>query len=171
MSGLFSFKKSTDPFQFKPKETMKTDRKINIKINGKQKPKYCYISGKISGMVEEAERLFQAAEAEVVALGYTPVNPIKLNHDHDLSWSSYMRVDIKALCGCDAIYLLGNWGESPGARIEADLAHHLEMDVHHQHRFLGENKSARFQAFREFYDKHGRSILTEAQDTKEAARR
>jgi len=57
-----------------------------------------------------------------------------IDHDHDKTWQDYMRTDIKALCDCDAIYMLSNWRDSNGATIELQIANHLELDVVHQHR-------------------------------------
>lgn len=62
------------------------------------------------------------------------MNPLTLPHSHDKSWHSYMREDIKALCDCDAIYMLANWRDSRGARIEFEIADHLELVVMHQHK-------------------------------------
>lgn len=88
-----------------------------------------YISGKITGIEKEAEALFQKAEDELIAKGYEVVNPMKLVHDHDKSWESYMRVCIKALCDCEAIYVMKNHFNSKGALIEVDLALKLKLDV------------------------------------------
>jgi len=94
--------------------------------------KLIYISGKISGIEEQAALLFADAMLEVEKLGCIGVNPMELNHKHDQSWSSYMRVDLKALMDCDGIYLLSNWEESPGAKIEHDLAVKLGMEIIYQ---------------------------------------
>ena len=128
-----SYTRWAEPRKRKP---MSEKRQIKIHINASQKQptKRAYISGKITGMEKDAYELFEAAEREVIALGYLPVNPFKLNHDHDKSWRAFMRRDIKALCDCEAIYMLDNWRQSPGANIELDIANHLEMDVIHQHR-------------------------------------
>jgi hypothetical protein len=67
-----------------------------------------YISGKITGIEQEALALFAKAEAFLKEQGHTPVNPMALPHLHDKEWHSYMREDIKALCACDAIYMLHN---------------------------------------------------------------
>jgi hypothetical protein len=90
--------------------------------------KKVYISGKITGIETEAETLFQKAEDQLVKLGFEPVNPMKLNHQHDLSWHSYMKEDIKALCDCDAICMLKNWKDSKGAIIEHMLAIQLGIE-------------------------------------------
>ncbi len=94
--------------------------------------KKIYISGKITGIEAEAERLFSAAEIKLREMNYDPINPFTLNHDHDKSWNSYMREDIKQLCDCDAIYLLSNWKESKGALIEYEIAVYLGLYVHYE---------------------------------------
>ena len=93
--------------------------------------KKIYISGKITGMETLAEKLFSTAEQELKERGFDPVNPFKLNHEHDKSWNSYMKEDIKALCDCDVIFMLTNWRESPGATIELKIANYLGMEVMH----------------------------------------
>lgn len=91
-----------------------------------------YISGKISGIEKSAPKLFEQAEKRLQALGYDTVNPMTLNHQHDKSWNSYMREDIKALCDCDAIYMLSNWADSKGATIERAIARHLGLHVQYE---------------------------------------
>ena len=88
-----------------------------------------YISGKITGIEKEAIAIFEKAEKELLVAGYEVVNPMKLNHDHDKSWASYMKVCIKALCDCDAIYLLHNWQDSDGANIEFGIALKLRLKI------------------------------------------
>lgn len=56
-----------------------------------------YISGKISGIEQEAKTLFDCAEIALKLKGYEPINPMIIKHDHDLSWESYMKADLKAL--------------------------------------------------------------------------
>ena len=91
-----------------------------------------YISGKISGIESEAAKLFEQAEKELKESGLNPVNPMTLNHDHDKSWHSYMKEDVKALCDCDQIYMLSNWKDSKGAIIEHTIAMYLGIDVVYQ---------------------------------------
>jgi hypothetical protein len=95
--------------------------------------KKAYISGKITGMEERAKELFEQAEKELLEMGYEPVNPMKLNHQHDLSWEAYMKEDIKALCGCDCVYLLRNYADSKGALLELAIATELKMSIIYQH--------------------------------------
>lgn len=94
--------------------------------------KKAYISGKITGMEERARELFEQAEKEVIELGFEPINPMKLNHNHDASWEAYMKEDIKALCDCDAIYLLKNYSHSRGAILELAIANELKLKVIYQ---------------------------------------
>ncbi len=88
-----------------------------------------YISGKITGIENEAPALFAAAEKELNERGYNVVNPLTLNHAHDKSWHSYMKEDIKALCDCDMIHMLANWTDSKGAIIEHTIAMYLGLKV------------------------------------------
>jgi hypothetical protein len=91
----------------------------------------CYISGPITGLPAEEYLLnFYRAGRYVESLGFEAVNPCELNHaDHDQTWESFMRVDIKALMDCDAICLLPQWYKSLGARTEYHIAQVLGMDV------------------------------------------
>lgn len=94
-----------------------------------------YISGKISGIEQEAKTLFDCAEIALKLKGYEPINPMIIKHDHDLSWESYMKADLKALLDCHAIYMLKNYEDSRGAKIEFKLATDLGMKVIFQSRF------------------------------------
>lgn len=91
-----------------------------------------YISGKISGIENEALQLFEEAEEYLCANGYEPVNPMKLLHDHDKTWESYMREDLKAMLDCEGVFMLKNWESSTGAKIEHGLAHALNLKVFYQ---------------------------------------
>ena len=94
-----------------------------------------YISGKITGIEQEARALFAAAEAQLLALGHEPINPMGLPHLHDKEWHSFMREDIKALCDCDGILLLHNWQDSQGARLEYTVAAGLGLDIYLEQSF------------------------------------
>lgn len=89
-----------------------------------------YISGPITGLDEaEAFENFEKAEKYFISKSYEVINPMKLEHNHDLSWESYMRVDLKAMLDCDGIALLDNWEQSKGAQVEHRLAQDLKMDI------------------------------------------
>lgn len=93
-----------------------------------------YISGKITGLdLAEAERLFSEAEEKLRAVGHTVVNPMKVLPYHpDHEWRDYMRADIKALVDCDAIYMLSNWTDSKGAKVEFFIAEKLDLTILYQ---------------------------------------
>jgi hypothetical protein len=98
------------------------------------KIKKVYISGKISGLeFADAYSNFEFAEEYINLLtNHVAVNPMKIEHVHDLSWESYMVEDIRALFSCDAIYLLSNWEESKGARIEKAIAKEMDIEIIYQ---------------------------------------
>ena len=90
-----------------------------------------YISGKITGLqLDEAFKIFEKAELIISANGYIPVNPMKVNsHTEGKTWEDYMIEDIRVLFGCDAVYMLNNWEQSTGARIEYQIAKELGMKI------------------------------------------
>jgi hypothetical protein len=88
-----------------------------------------YISGKITGIEKYAFEIFESVEKELIKKGYEVTNPMKLPHNHDKSYESYMKEDLKALLECDEIYLLNNWHESNGAIIEFKIASTCGINV------------------------------------------
>ena len=92
-----------------------------------------YISGKITGIEEEAKNLFKNAEEILTSQGFIVFNPMELvPYNPSYEWSDYMKDDIKILTECDAIYMLDNWTESKGAKIERQLAIDLGLNVIYQ---------------------------------------
>lgn len=88
-----------------------------------------YLSGKISGLpICEAIKNFESAENQLKGFANI-VNPMRLRHDHDKSWQSYMKKDIRALIDCDAIAMLPNYESSKGALIELNLAKSLGFEI------------------------------------------
>jgi hypothetical protein len=96
-----------------------------------------YISGKITGIEAEALVRFGLAELVMREAGFDPINPMALPHLHDKEWHSFMREDIKALCDCDAIYMLNNWKDSAGARLEHTVAECLGLQVFYEDEPVG----------------------------------
>ena len=99
-----------------------------------------YISGKISGLpLEEAQNLFQEAEdhlnESLKAHNPEVINPMKIEHNHGQSWEEYMREDIYALLHCDAIFMMKNWEDSRGARLEYAIAKELNLVISFQETF------------------------------------
>lgn len=94
--------------------------------------KKVYISGQITGLDPDiAQMWFDKAELLLVQLGHKVVNPMNLPHDHAGTWADYMKDDIEALRGCDAIMILPNWTESRGAKIEFQIAKFYGMEIYY----------------------------------------
>ncbi len=83
-----------------------------------------YISGKISGLdPEEVDKKFKRVQTGLENGGFEAVNPVSVfPQGIPLSWEEYMVSDIEMLFNCDAVYMLSDWEESRGARIEHFIA-------------------------------------------------
>lgn len=98
-------------------------------MQNKQK---CYISGKITGIEKEAFDKFEEVEIRLSLMGYEVVNPMKLPHDHDKDWHSFMSECIMAMTDCNVIYMLKGWHDSKGSIIEHEIAVSIGLDVKYQ---------------------------------------
>ncbi len=96
--------------------------------------KKIYISGKITGLdIAIAAMLFGAAHEELEKKNYHPVNPMKeVPYNKDWTWHQYMLADIALIFDCTHMYMLSNWKESKGARMEHAIAKELEMEIIYQ---------------------------------------
>ena len=90
-----------------------------------------YISGPITGMIEDNRPAFAAMAAQLRADGHTVINPHELFREvfRPLTWEDYMRADLTALLTCTHLVLLPGWEQSRGARLEKYVAEHLGMSV------------------------------------------
>lgn len=89
--------------------------------------KTIYIAGKITGLpMDEVKQKFQVAEDHFTSKGYQVINPLKLEHNHDKSWASYMMACLQALIPCDEVAALHDHYASPGAIIEIAFANRME---------------------------------------------
>lgn len=88
-----------------------------------------YLSGPMTGLPDNNFPAFHAIAQALRDAGEDVVNPAEINPDASLSWEECMRADIKALCDCDAIYLLPGWEKSRGAHLELHVAHRLGLKV------------------------------------------
>lgn len=96
-----------------------------------------YISGKISGVPSLNWRKFKDAEIILKNMRqYKVLNPHNFEQQHDKKWSSYMRVCITQLMGCDELAALDDWQNSRGAIIEVMLAKVLGIKVYDCHDLL-----------------------------------
>lgn len=105
-----------------------------------------YISGPITGRpLEDCHIAFQTAAHELKRKGYEIVNPLDVQGSGDCKrpekcaeevskheWLCWMRADIVEMMDCDAVYALGGWQGSKGARVEVGLADSLGIRVYYE---------------------------------------
>ena len=99
--------------------------------------KKIYLSGKISGDPDFKEK-FASKEKELTEQGHLVFNPAL--HPDMFTWEQFMELDLKALGNCDAIYLLEDWKDSRGAKIEYDEAVKLGKEIIFENK-LEQNKT------------------------------
>ena len=88
-----------------------------------------YISGKITGLQKRDYRgKFKAAANRLRMQGYEVVDPSRMDV-YDLTYAQYMAIDTTLLSFCDAIYMLDNWWNSNGARLEKEYAESLGLVI------------------------------------------
>lgn len=93
----------------------------------------CYIAGKISNLPKEVYTAnFNEAKKQVRSMGFVPVSPVDLPHNHPDKWDEYMKEDIAALLQCNHIYALADFRQSKGANLEVNLAMALGIPIIHQ---------------------------------------
>lgn len=83
----------------------------------------------MTGMPQWNFPAFFKAEKELAASGWDVCNLAKLDCDQN-DWLACMRVDIKQLVDCDAVYMLDGWRASRGGRCEYNLAHDLGLQIY-----------------------------------------
>lgn len=92
--------------------------------------KKIYISGAITNN-PCYKNDFALAARIIEASGCEAVNPADVELEGG-SWLDYMRHDIKLLADCDGVYMLQNWQESKGAKIEHQLARELGLNIYYE---------------------------------------
>jgi hypothetical protein len=97
-----------------------------------------YISGKMTGIENFNYYKFFEKEKELSKLGFDVVNPayesLKLCHESkrwlkDVAKEEFMRNDLSILSGCDIIYMMTGWEDSPGAEEERERATELGLKI------------------------------------------
>jgi hypothetical protein len=92
--------------------------------------KKIYIAGKVTGEPPHKTALkFALAKRQIEKLGHEAVNPIEVVGDWECPWDLAMRKCIVAMMACDMIFMLDDYKNSPGAKIELSLAEALGIHV------------------------------------------
>lgn len=86
-------------------------------------PRVIYISGKISGTTDYMDR-FALAEKQLQSEGYTVVNPaaVMSSLPQSMPYELFMDLSYAMINYCDVIYMLPDWLESRGAKLERKYA-------------------------------------------------
>lgn len=87
-----------------------------------------YIAGKVTGD-ENYQEKFERAEAALVSIGHEPINPACLRLPKSCGWKDYMALTLSMLELADAVCLLPDWRESPGACIEIGYAAAKDLSI------------------------------------------
>lgn len=87
------------------------------------KTKRVYISGKVTGTSDYVEK-FAFYEKKLRDLGYEVINPVAFNAllPQDLDYDDFMTVCYTLLSLCDYIFLIDDWVDSNGAKLELKYA-------------------------------------------------
>jgi len=96
-----------------------------------------YISGPMTGIEQLNRPAFEEAEIIIESEGDIPINPFKLTDnirfpfgaDDRQIYFEFMKIDIRGLMDCDAIYLLPGWNHSKGACMELVTAHFFGLKI------------------------------------------
>ncbi|MBK6819870.1 MAG: DUF4406 domain-containing protein [Bacteroidetes bacterium] len=91
-----------------------------------------YIAGKVTGLkLAELTFKFGGAEKKLMDEGWEVINPLNIVLDKEISWQGAMKLCLKELINCEAIYMLHDWQESKGAIIEYNLAKVLNIQIYY----------------------------------------
>jgi hypothetical protein len=93
--------------------------------------KRTYIAGPMTGIADFNRAAFNYAAEKLKGMGYQVENPAKNNEylPTPPNWRAYMTLALNQLLKCERVVLLPGWENSRGAKIEAQLARDLGMEV------------------------------------------
>ena len=89
-----------------------------------------YIAGKISVLQrDEAVGKFEEAKKNLLEKGHSVFVPTVLPVYEDVTHEDYMRICYAMIDVCDAVYMLKDWRESKGARMELQYASDWRKEI------------------------------------------
>jgi hypothetical protein len=116
-------------------DLLETDKKFKkdygefIDLYSRNSDKKVYISGKVTGIKRDiAESKFNNASKFCIQLGLDPVSPLDIVPS-TADWKMAMKICITELLKCDAIYLMSDYEDSPGAMMEYQIAKTLGLQI------------------------------------------
>ena len=92
-------------------------------------PMRVYLAGPMTGLPDFNYPAFNAAAAELRAMGFDVANPAENPTPAEPTWPNYLRVALTQMLTCKGVVVLPNWYSSKGARLEVGVARTLEMPV------------------------------------------
>lgn len=82
-----------------------------------------YIAGKISGLNrKDVIKKFEAAQKSLSKKGHQVFIPCVLPAYEEVSHEDYLHICYAIIDVCDAVYMLSDWQQSEGARLEYEYA-------------------------------------------------
>lgn len=90
----------------------------------------CYISGPVTGRdIELVRARFARVADSLERRGYMAVNPLDNGLPEHAPWEQHMAEDITTLMRCRSIYMLSDWQQSHGARLEHAIAKRCNLQI------------------------------------------
>lgn len=113
-----------------------------------------YTAGKISGLNrEDVIKKFEAAQKCLVANGHQVFIPSVLPAYDEVSHEDYLHICYAMIDICDAVYMLSDWQQSKGARME------LQYAADHRKEILYEDPGTKEADFPIIYSHPTREII------------
>lgn len=92
-------------------------------------PLRIYLAGPMTGYREFNYPAFNAAAAQLRAMGFDVANPAENPAPSLPTWENYMRAALTQMLTCQGVVLLPDWQDSDGALLEVDVALRLAIPV------------------------------------------
>lgn len=80
-----------------------------------------YISGKITGD-KHYKRKFAKAKARLLKKGFDVISPADISGYKFLTYEEFLHIDYALIDVCDGVFMLSDWMDSNGARLERNYA-------------------------------------------------